>query len=243
MKPKLILLMLLIFINAAFWPLTACSLVPATATNPPAAASASPTLLPVQTLIPTHAVALTASPSLGATPVSSASPLPLPSPIGNIEIPGATVIYYDIYGSTETELRKQLDAKQPKGFDGYRGDSTTSWDILWTWPGYGKLNCDLGAAIVTLKVTVIFPRWTPPLNATPELVAKWTKYVKVLAFHEQHHVDLVNNNYKAVEKAIQGATCLTADAAAKHAVRRIEQYDAEYDAATNHGETEGARFP
>ena len=236
MKPKLILLMVSIL-------LLACSLAPAAATSQPGAASASATLLPAQTLNPTEAVRATASPSPGVPSAAGATPLPLPSPIGSIEIPGATLIYYDIYGSTETELRKQLDAKQPVGFDGYRGDATTNWDIHWTWPGYGKLNCNLDAAKVTLKVTVIFPRWTPPLNAAPELVTKWTKYVEVVAFHEQHHVDSVNTKYKAVETAIKGATCLTADAAAHKALDPIYKYDADYDAATNHGETEGARFP
>jgi predicted secreted Zn-dependent protease len=243
MKPKLFFPLLLINMVAAFWLLTACSLAPAPATSRPLPVSATATIPPVQTLVPTHTAQVTPTPAPGISSAASATPLPLPSPIGSIEIPGATMIYYDIYGSTETELRQQLNAKQPVGFDGYRGDSTTSWDIRWTWPGYRRNICNLAAAKVTLKVTVTFPRWTPPLNASPELVAKWTKYVKILASHEQHHVDSVNNNYPSVEKAIKGATCLTADFAAQKALDPIRKYDTDYDAATNHGETEGARFP
>jgi predicted secreted Zn-dependent protease len=234
---------LVLLLVGAFWPLAACSQAPATVNSQPTLALPTPTLLSEQTLIPTWPVQAAPSPVLEALPVSSAAPLPLPSPIGTIQIPGANMVYYTIYGSTETELRKQLDAKQPVGFDGYRGDSTTSWDINWTWPGHGKFICDLAGATVTLKVTVIFPRWNPPLNASPELVTKWTKYVEVLAFHEGHHVDSVNARYKTVETAIKGATCLTADAAARKALDPIYKYDIDYDAATNHGETEGARFP
>jgi len=153
------------------------------------------------------------------------------------------MIFYDIYGSTEAELRKQLDAKQPVGYDGYRGDATTSWDIRWNWPGRGKNICDLSAATVTLAVRVTLPRWMPPQNASPELVTKWTQYVQAVAAHEKNHVNSVITRYKSVEPAIKSATCQTAEAAAQAALVPIRQFDIDYDAATNHGETEGARFP
>jgi hypothetical protein len=46
-----------------------------------------------------------------------------------------------------------------------------------------------------------------------------------------------------VLEAIQDATCDTADAAATEVLDEIRQHDIDYDEETNHGETQGARFP
>jgi predicted secreted Zn-dependent protease len=158
-------------------------------------------------------------------------------------LPNVSVIYYDIYGSSVKELRREMHAKHPSGFDGFNGDATTKWSIRWTWKGYGTNQCDLSSAKVTYSIQVIMPRWTPPENANPELVARWNKYIQALNEHEKGHVDYVIAHYQSVREAILGAICSTADAAAKAALDPIRQHDVEYDAETKHGATQGARFP
>jgi len=69
-------------------------------------------------------------------PAVATATAPVPT-AGPIAIPNAQLVYYDITGSTATELRAQLDALGPRGYDGYKGDATTSWTIRWNWPGYG----------------------------------------------------------------------------------------------------------
>ena len=44
-------------------------------------------------------------------------------------------------------------------------------------------------------------------------------------------------------RAIKGATCRSADAAAQAQLALIRKHDVSYDAATQHGATQGARFP
>jgi predicted secreted Zn-dependent protease len=68
--------------------------------------------------------------------------------IGEVSIEHAQVIYYDITGSTESELRKSMDQLRPKDpYDNNRPvDAYTDWYISWNWPGYGTDNCDLTAA-------------------------------------------------------------------------------------------------
>ncbi len=109
------------------------------------------------------------------------------------------------------------------GYDGYKGDATTNWFIRWTWPGYGSSSCDLSAATVTYEIVVTFPRWTPPGDVPPELIAKWNGFARGLAGHEQNHVDFVVDNYASGLDAIRKSTCQTADAAATTALDCIRQ--------------------
>ena len=167
----------------------------------------------------------------------------LANALGEISIPNATMQYYDIAGATEGELRAELNAKGPVGYDGYRGDATTQWFIGWTWPGYGTSFCTVSAPAVSYQITVIFPRWRAPASAPPALTAKWTDFEQALGEHERGHVDFVVTHYNSVSAAIERASCATAEAAAQDALKPIRQHDIDYDAETNHGATQGARFP
>ncbi len=163
--------------------------------------------------------------------------------MGQISIPHATIQYYDIFGSTESELRAQLDAKGPVDPSGYKGDALTRWSYNWSWLGFGTDACDLSTAAVSYQITVTLPRWNPPANAPPALVAKWINYVHALVTHETGHVEFAAAQQPVILAAIQNAKCATANAAAQAVLQRIRQHDIEYDAATNHGATQGAQFP
>lgn len=184
-----------------------------------------------------------ATPTVAMAPTSAVTPSSIPAALGDVNIPNATIQYYDISGSTEGELRAEMDAQGPVGYDGYKGDATTKWFIDWNWPGYGTNSCDLIQATVSDQITVILPHWKPPANAPPALIAEWANYTRALAEHERGHVDFVVASIPSVLTAIKRATCATADAAAQAALEPIRQHDIDYDAATNHGATQGARFP
>lgn len=171
------------------------------------------------------------------------TPSETPIAVGLVDIPGANVVYYDISGSTERELRAQLDVLGPVGSDNYRWDAYTSWFIRWNWPGYGSSACNLSEVSVTYNNEVIFPRWTTSENTSSEMIANWERFTQALAEHEKGHVDIVISSIQSVKDAIMGATCDTADAAAQAALISIRQQDASYDETTGHGATQGARFP
>jgi predicted secreted Zn-dependent protease len=179
---------------------------------------------------------------LAACGIPSA-PVAVPVMVESVSIPNATVVYYDVVGSTEADLRAQLDALGPRGYDGYKGDATTQWNISWHWPSNSDGSCRLTETVVSCEIKVIFPRWRPPSNVSPALAAKWARYIHALAEHEKGHVDFVVANIPIVESAIKGATCQTANAAGEAALAVIRKHDIDYDAATQHGVTQGARFP
>jgi predicted secreted Zn-dependent protease len=153
-----------------------------------------------------------------------------------------TVSYYDITLTAE-DLRVQMNSKGPVDSHDHIWDALTQWFIRWCWPGFGQSPCELDKATVSYEVKVIFPRWIPLKDASPKLVAQWEDYISALAEHEKGHVDYIVKNYQSVAVAIKNANCHTADSAAHAALVPLRKYDDEYDAITDHGKTQGARFP
>ncbi|HEY1014510.1 MAG TPA: DUF922 domain-containing protein, partial [Herpetosiphonaceae bacterium] len=181
--------------------------------------------------------------SSGSPAIDTAGGAELVDQNGRVSIPGAKITYYDISGDTEDELRSQLDRKAPVGYDGFKGDATTKWQVKWNWPGYGKASCTLAQADVDYEIEVIMPRWKAPSDADPALVAKWDRYVEGLAAHEKGHVDNVIKNHEQVTRAIADASCSTADGEAQQALDELREFDVTYDDQTEHGAEQGVRFP
>ena len=192
-----------------------------------------------------HILALCLLVSLGCSILipSSTTAVPISTAVTAIEIPYAKIIYYDVSGSTETEIRDQLNTFSPSDFNGNRGDAVTNWDIRWTWDGYGSETCDLHSVTATYDIRVTVPRWYPGKDISPELISKWNAYMLALAEHEKGHVDNVVANLPAVIHAIRGATCATAEVKAQEVLTGIRQNDLNYDERTGHGATQGAVFP
>jgi predicted secreted Zn-dependent protease len=175
--------------------------------------------------------------------LTSNTPVPIPTGVTAVDIPYAKMVYYDIGGSTEDELREQLDAKGPVSSDGYHGDALTTWFVHWNWDGYGTETCDLRSASATYDIKVAMPRWVPPPEASPALIEKWNTYVLALANHEKGHVDNVIANLPVIITAIRRATCSSAEAEAQEILSGIRMIDENYDTTTDHGATQGAHFP
>ncbi|HSD82887.1 MAG TPA: DUF922 domain-containing protein [Anaerolineae bacterium] len=173
----------------------------------------------------------------GGPATSSPAGYPLPTLVP-IDLLQATVQPYDVGGSTELEMRAQLNAYGPRGHDAY-----TQWSVRWDWPGRGTATCRLSEAEASYEITVTFPRWIPPADAPPELVAKWNGYLHALALHENGHIGNIVSRFPTVVTAIKSSTCLTAEAAAQAVLHQLRQLDSQYDLDTQHGEAQGVRFP
>jgi predicted secreted Zn-dependent protease len=184
-------------------------------------------------------VACGASPAApAASPIGSPTSIASYGPIGLPAIPPATIVTYTIRGSTAAELRAQMDQLGPQHFDAF-----TRWDFSWTWPAAADGSCILSKATVNYTIKVTAPVWTPPRTVDPSLVTAWSTYMTALATHEKGHIDFVVATAPSVLEAIKASTCDKANAAAGAVLDRIRQHDIAYDAATNHGATQGARFP
>lgn len=158
-------------------------------------------------------------------------------------IPNAKMQYYDVTGTSVTALRASMDAQGPVDSGGRRNDAFTTWNIDWTWPLAPDGTCILSGATITFAITVTFPRWFPTTATPASLITRWNAYESALVTHESGHVTFVIATADDVLAAIKGATCATADSAAQAVVARIRQHDVDYDAETDYGATEGARFP
>jgi predicted secreted Zn-dependent protease len=180
--------------------------------------------------------------ALVAVAAFAASAAPAATPTSP-RVAHATMHYYAVGGVTEAQIRARLNANAPASPDGFEGDAYTSWRYHWQWPGYGSSTCDLSRAVVTLAVDVYFPRWTHPRAASAAVAAAWNRYARALALHESGHAGFARARYPFVVRAIKRATCRSADAAAQAQLRLIRAHDLAYDARTNHGATQGARFP
>lgn len=212
----------------------------------PTKAAATPT-----GVLTAQAVA-TATPPAGTPTAPASTNAPLPAATGAPgatttvvvgAVPNAAMQYYDITGTTAADLRAAMDAQGPVDGSGRHNDAFTTWNIDWTWPLNPDGTCVLSGATVTDTITVTFPRWLPPPGAPGPVIERWNTYESALVTHESGHVSFVIATAADVLAAIKGATCATAEAAAQAVVTRIRQHDLDYDAETNHGATQGARFP
>jgi [ribosomal protein S5]-alanine N-acetyltransferase len=129
--------------------------------------------------------------------------------LASIQIPDATIIYYDIDGASAEELRTQLSLLGPVGVDGYKGDATTRWFIHWDWPGYGTSDCEVAQAQISYEIEVVLPRWKMTAKADPGLVSQWAIYMEALIEHEKGHVEYVVPHSASVLDAIRHADCET----------------------------------
>lgn len=181
-------------------------------------------------LAPGDAVSLSTPPALQASDARE---------IVEARIPDAEMDYYSVSGSTVADLRNSLDSQHPvSGFDG-----NTHWHVSWNWPGYGSPDCDLQSAKLDTAITVTLPRWNPPRDASTELILQWKHYLGSLAFHEQGHVQLARQGFARMQQVLHDADCGNAEARLQGVMQIMHEADRRYDADTDHGTRQGARFP
>jgi predicted secreted Zn-dependent protease len=160
--------------------------------------------------------------------------------------------YYEIRGGCEKDLHGQLCRNGFVWDDGKKYDSATNWDVKWDY-GYDRTSqaCSAESFKVTVEVVFHFPKWTRTNDAPPKLVEKWDAYMKNLSLHENGHRDLVVEAATGLSRSVAllppASTCAELDREVRALCRERMQLLAsdqnEYDAATDHGVSQGAVFP
>lgn len=158
--------------------------------------------------------------------------------------------YYPITGSTAVELRNSINLNR-RAATQTDYDARADWYVRWNYR-YAPVGdrCQITALDVTFTGTIIMPQWQPPVGANPQLVQQWQQYATRLRAHEDQHIQHGRDaaaTVKAELPQVSTLNCAQIEAATngrgEAIVAEYAQKDKDYDARTNHGETEGVRFP
>lgn len=159
--------------------------------------------------------------------------------------------FYEVHGESRDELRRSLEENGPIGESGDRYHGYTKWNIGWNF----KLTpsgrqCRITDLTTKLEVTMTLPRWNKPDNAPKDLAQEWDRYSTALRQHEDGHQNMGISAAEEIKQRLSGLTgtggCqkLAEDMNSK-ANAVIAEFNAKelaYDATTEHGATQGARF-
>lgn len=161
--------------------------------------------------------------------------------------------YYEVKGEGFREIRRDLNEKRPLNkHTNARSDAVTQWTISWT---YKWKQVDGRYALQNPKVTVtvemVLPRWTYGEKPDAEVLARWQSYMKALMAHENDHQQFALQGAKLLERRLSNLPSQDSvkelerlvKESGEEALKECRAKDARYDAETQNGIKQGARFP
>lgn len=155
---------------------------------------------------------------------------------------GADVAWFDLRGTDRIDLIESCARSCPRDEAGVPVASLTTWAVDWTWTRQASEPCEVVGATLDVDVDVELPRWDPPAEADPALVAEWDRYMTALRRHEQGHIDLVHAVAGTTSGALAGTPCDTADATGAGVLDALRGAQSAYDVETGNGHRQGADF-
>jgi predicted secreted Zn-dependent protease len=158
---------------------------------------------------------------------------------------------YPVYGITANELRQYMDVHGPD-CESAKHDGCTQWYIALSYRYRGKDGtCSVSEVHVSTQVTVTLPAWEPSEGTSQTLIDQWQAYMDALRMHEQGHVAIAlasGEELLATLRALPSAPSCDALQARVSDITEgvLDECRAQhvaYDKQTDHGATQGARFP
>lgn len=160
--------------------------------------------------------------------------------------------WYAVTGVDPRTMWQSIAANGPKGDDGKVFAGRTDWNL-----GYRYQTrmldgqCRVTTVSTRLAVVMHLPRWQDESRASAELRQRWRLYLAALREHEDGHRDNGVAATTEVQAGVGGLParpdCSGFDAQARTVanaiVSKYVERDREYDQRTQHGQTQGARFP
>ena len=183
----------------------------------PAEETAEPTELATPSVTETSTPTVTAEPTPSPTTV-----IGTPQPFGVVlphfpdSIPGVSVNYYTISGSSEDDLISAMLAKGPTvcGIADAAAcfSSTFSWNdqVEWKYQAGTELSagvCSVTSVNFTATYTINLPQWTGPSRVPAALVAWWKLVFDHIVWHESQHLAIAESYVPKFEQAILGGPC------------------------------------
>ena len=159
--------------------------------------------------------------------------------------------FYEVKGSSAEELRRAMNLLGPRDDKGERRDASTHWTVRWDYRHRAVAGvCYLTSFTTTLTVDTILPKWDGE-GAVPALQERWDDFLLALEEHEGGHADIGRRAAREIQErgsALSSARSCPAlvdaiKSTSKVLLARHRKEDAEYDRRTDHGRSQGARFP
>jgi len=159
---------------------------------------------------------------------------------------------YMVQGDDAEAIRASMDRLGPiDSATGRRFDAHTRWSLDWRFDAHNSWKgCEISRVWTQLKVTMVMPRHGTPSSLPDPLRQEWSHYLQRLAFHEEGHVRIPSEAARDIEIALdrlQRSDCaaLTQDAnrIGNDILQRARGTERGYDLQTDHGRSQGARFP
>lgn len=160
--------------------------------------------------------------------------------------------YYNLYSTTASGLRAEMNRKGIRWTDGKTYDAFASWYVSWRYEYYTNSGrCALEYIDVSVEIEYTLPKWVTQFMGGKETRIKWLKYIDALKKHEHGHGDIGISAANDIEKALlrlgSNPSCRAlGEEANAIGYRILDNYgkrEVEYDRSTGHGRTQGAVFP
>lgn len=166
------------------------------------------------------------------------------APSGALDLQIKTA-YYDVRGDDYPSLIRSLRANGPQGFHGL-----ARWNVAFDYEMEPRgADCAISAVRVRVAGEILMPRWVDQATAPLELQRRWSDHYAALQRHEEGHIQHGRELALLVKERLMGLGVMACDrlkALARDESHRLHENlkarDREYDARTNHGATQGARF-
>jgi predicted secreted Zn-dependent protease len=179
---------------------------------------------------------------------SPAAPLAVTSDPGlhaNVLAPA----YYTVYGNNVNEINGQMAHCTPVSDGDGSYAASTDYALNWAFDYQGGSDglCHVTAASVAINIAVVYPSWQPSSGAAAGLSKSWQRFSTNLATHENGHVKYDQAGAAQLLANIQNFPATNCDTIiaqvtnmANNTIGAMNQTNDNYDASTNHGETQGA---
>jgi len=159
--------------------------------------------------------------------------------------------YFTVNGETSLQLSSEIDAKGPVGEDGRRSDGYTRWRMSWNFGmNSDTAGCGVSRVAVDLDIHMTLPRWDMPSGATPQLIARWNRYLAALRMHEDGHRQRAEAAADELRRTLareRAPDCRTLenrlDSMANALLAKLRARQAAYDRETKFGQNQGVRRP
>jgi predicted secreted Zn-dependent protease len=138
-----------------------------------------------------------------------------------VKVPGATIDYFDIEGTSAADLVASLaqggvDACGVINYEWHQGDQRPAACTITAFPGFERAigertgtdgSCTISRADVRASFVIHFPRWSAPKRVPSRLLAWWRDVVTFIRDHEAEHVRISREAVAKLDRSLKGADC------------------------------------